>query len=627
MVDVLTYQATKVYTPQTSEYAALAKGVQTLGEGIASGVKTIAKAEEGKEKRELETAKVTAKMNAEIEKQNKALMKEKASAYDKVLDAQADNLAQRFQIDLARQTGFINAQYNDDPLNPEKEKQIRAVAQDLQAQYLEKIPQASRERFTEKSNSKTNEYILSDIKSSVKKQIEDGDKTAAENVRSATDNAMTYASEGNFTGVRDNFIESRGDLENYLSGVMNPENQAIAMRQFDQNYIASMIKGVAQNNPQLARELKDNPAAVSAILINADYITELALRNELNMGMEQIDGMEFPKNARYRKEKEQAKLLNSVGLVEIEYDEGGQTKTTLASPNANPQMTRYTAELLSGGAGKDLDMAIKQAELAQKAKLEQARYDGAVQSVFHANYQNLDRIKNSDLYKSGDKYTVEFADKYEKAINEKREILNDAVKMTPEELHKAYKDFTKSLEKIDGKSIDPVIDSYTQMSKIQAALSLVRDDQGMGEYVQKAFENAVTNQDFRSGLTQTIRNNWTPVGSYLFAGESARDSQTFANRHQERNTIKAENEAMAGFLALAGQGRLDEAKKYYTDKRNAFYDGIYSEFVDMNAILNAWKEGKQANVKIGNALYCAVERDGDGQILFEPLMTKVNYNG
>lgn len=630
MVEVLTYKATKVYTPQTNEWAQRAKDVEAIGKTVSGGLKDLAKIEQGKEKQELEKEKQVRKTNEEIEKQNKALAKEKANAYDKVLDAQADDLAQRWQIDLARQTRVINQQFELDPLSPEKENQIRAVAKDLQEQYVSKMSPENRERFISKTNSKTNEYILTDVKNIVKEQVAQSKNMMADNVKFAVKDAEQLAAMGDFDALHKNFIESRGDLENYLSGMMSEENKNIALRQFDQNYLTAIVKSVANNNPTLAREMKDNPAALGAILSGGDYVGELATRAELNAGLEQIDGMEFPKNARYQKQKEQAKLMNSLGLVELDYDNGGQKALTLASSNANPQLTRYSAELIGGGVGKDIDVAIKQAENIQQAKLQQAKYDGAVQSIFTASYNNLDTIKNSDLYKNGDEYTVGFADRYEKMLNDRRENMNNAVKISDDDLHQAYKDFTKTLEQIDGKSINPVIDAYTQLSKIQAALSVRegRGNEAVAQQLQQAFEDAVINQDFRSGLTQTIRNNWTPpLAGFGISGEQARDKTTFANRNQEVKTIKAENEAIAGFLALAGQGRLDEARQFYTSKRNAFYDGIYSNYIDMDSVLNAWKEGKQATVTIGNALYSAVERDADGQILFEPKMTKVKYNG
>ena len=629
MVDVITYKATKVYTPQTNEWAERATLAQKIGSGLSEMAKTTGKIIEGKEKQDLAQKKEIAKFNADIAKENKkqlqALESERKSAYDKMMDAQADDLAQRFQIELARQTGVINQQFELDPLNPEKENQTRAVAKDLQAQWLEKIPQASRERFIEKTNSKTNEYILTDVKSAVKKQLEDSDKMMGDNIKFAVKDAERLAGMGDFDAVQKNFVQSRSELEQYLTGIMNPEEQAIAMRQFDRNYVSAVVKSVANQNPQLARELKDNPAAVSAILSGGDYVGELAVRAELNNGMEKIDGMEFPKNARYQREKEQAKLVNSLGLVELDYDNGGKKGLTLASSSADPQLTRYTAELLGGGVSDDLDVAIKQAENVQKAQLEKARYDGAVQSVFTASYQNLDQLKNSDLYKKGDEYTVGFANRYEQMLNDRRDTMNNAVKMSDEDFRKAYTEFGSYLEKIDGKSINPVIDAYTQLTKIQAAMSVRGGSSEDGVALQTAFENAVANQDFRSGLTQTIRNHWVPKGNYLFAGETARNSDMFAGRHQERETIKAENEALAGFLTLAGQGRLDEARKYYTDKRNAFYDSIYSNWIDMDSVYKAWAEGKAAKVPINGGLYSAVERDADGQILFEPLMTKVAY--
>lgn len=629
MVDVITYKATKVYTPQTNEWAERAALAQKIGSGLSETAKATGKIIEGKEKQDLAQKKQTAEFNAAIAKENKkqlqALESERKSAYDKMMDAQADDLAQRFQIELARQTGVINQQFELDPLNPEKENQTRAVAKDLQAQWLEKIPQASRERFIEKTNTKTNEYILSDVKSAVKKQLENSDQMMGDNIKFAVKDAERLAGMGDFDAVQKNFVQSRSELEQYLTGIMNPEEQAIAMRQFDRNYVSAVIKSVANQNPQLARELKDNPAAVSAILSGGDYVGELAVRAELNKGTEQIAGMEFPKNTRYQREKEQAKLVNSLGLVELDYDNGGKKGLTLASSSADPKLTRYTAELLGGGVSEDLDVAIKQAENVQKAQLDQARYDGAVQSVFTASYQNLDQLKNSDLYKNGDEYTVGFANRYEKMLNDRRDTLNNAVKMSDEDFRKAYTEFGSYLEKIDGKSIDPVIDAYTQLTKIQAAMSVRGGSSEDGVALQTAFENAVTNQDFRSGLTQTIRNHWVPKGNYLFAGETARNSDMFASRHQERETIKAENEALAGFLALAGQGRLDEARKYYTDKRNAFYDSIYANWIDMDSVYKAWAEGKAAKVPINGGLYSAVERDADGEILFEPLMTKVAY--
>lgn len=629
MVDVITYKATKVYTPQTNEWAERAALAQDIGRAAAGITKAVGKIAEGAEKKDLAQKKEIAKFNADIAKENKkqlqALESQRKTAYDKMMDAQADDLAQRFQIELARQTGVINQQFELDPLNPEKENQTRAVAKDLQAQWLEKIPQASRERFIEKTNSKTNEYILTDVKSAVKKQLENSDQMMGDNIKFAVKDAERLAGMGDFDAVQKNFVQSRSELEQYLTGIMNPEEKDIAERQFDRGYVSALIKGVAVQNPQLARELKDNPAAVAAILSGGDYVGELAVRAELNKGTEQIAGMEFPKNTRYQREKEQAKLVNSLGLVELDYDNGGKKGLTLASSSADPQLTRYTAELLSGGVSEDLDVAIKEAENVQKTQLEKARYDGAVQSVFTASYQNLDQLKNSDLYKKGDEYTVGFAQRYEKMLNDRRDTMNNAVKMSDEDFRKAYTEFGSYLEKIDGRNINPVIDAYTQLTKIQAAMSVRGGSSEDGVALQTAFENAVANQDFRSGLTQTIRNHWVPKGNYLFAGETARNSDMFASRHQERETIKAENEALAGFLALAGQGRLDEARKYYTDKRNAFYDSIYANWIDMDSVYKAWAEGKAAKVPINGGLYSAVERDADGEILFEPLMTKVAY--
>ena len=155
MVEVLTYKATKVYTPQTNEWAQRAKDVEAIGKTVSGGLKDLAKMEEKKEiKAEKEAAKVK-------------------TAYDKVQEAHTDDNAQRWQIDLQRQTAFIESQYKNDPLNPEKEKQIRAVAKDLQAQWLETMPEDQRQRFIEKTNSKTNEYILTNIKDNVKDQIKE----------------------------------------------------------------------------------------------------------------------------------------------------------------------------------------------------------------------------------------------------------------------------------------------------------------------------------------------------------------------------------------------------------------------------------------------------------------------
>lgn len=655
MVDVITYKATKVYTPQTNEWAEKAALAQDIGRAAAGITKAAGKIAEGAEKKDLAQKKEVAKFNSEIAKENKkqlqALESQRKTAYDKMMDAQADDLAQRFQIELARQTGVINQQFKLDPLNPEKENQTRAVAKDLQAQWLEKIPQASRERFIEKTNSKTNEYILTDVKSAVKEQLKQSDQMMGDNIKFAVKDAERLAGMGDFDAVQKNFVQSRSELEQYLTGIMSPEEKDIAERQFDRSYVSALIKGVAVQNPQLARELKDNPAAVAAILSGGDYVGELAVRAELNKGTEQIAGMEFPKNARYQKEKEQAKLVNSLGLVELDYDNGGKKGLTLASSSADPQLTRYTAELLGGGVSEDLDVAIKQAENVQKAQLDKARYDGAVQSVFTASYQNLDQLKDSDLYKKGDEYTVGFAQRYEQMLNDRRDALNNAVQISDEELSKAISDYTKSLEKIDGADINPVVDAYTKLSKIQAAVSanpklsrlnsvkkFIGNIPGAEIYadmipstsdLQKSFEEAVKNQNFRSDITTTISKHWVPQISPTWFSIKPKEQNNklreLATSNQELATLRAENEAVAGFLALAGQGRIDDAKNYYLSKRNAYYDSIYSNIIDMDSVYASLAEGKKPIININGGM-CYVEgRDTDGQLLFEPLMTKVAY--
>ena len=657
MVDILTYKATEVYTPKTNKWAYLAKDVQAIGKTVAGGVKAWAKQEAKKEREELAQQKEVRKQNEQIEKQNVAMAKQKAGAYDKMLDAQADNAAQRFQIDLARQTAFINQQYSTDPTNPEKENQIRAVAKDLQAQYMEKMPQATRKRFMSKTETKTNEYILSDLKDSIKGQLKDTDNIIADGINTSIADAQKYAQMGDFDAVNQTFISKRGELEDYLSGLMTPEQQQIALRQFDQKYMTSVLKSIAEENPDLARDFKNNPAATSALLSGGDYLTELALRSELNDGQEQIDGMTFDKNGRYQKEKERAKLVNSLGLVPIEYNNGGEKALTLASSSADPELTSYTAELLGGAAGKDLDLAIKNADNTQKAKLAQAQYDGAVQSVLRPSYENLAQIKNSQLYKDGDKATRDFADRYEQIVKGREEAADGAANMTDEELSDAYANFVKALEKIDGKSIEPIMEAQKWNAKIQAAWS-VREvpkwygqwsDQNAGvvlpegyrgasssslftdpykkaqQEVQQAFENAVINQDFRAGLTQTVKNHWVAPDRSIFAGETPVDKETFLNRPQERSTRKAENEAILGMVTLFNQGRMADGVNFYNQKRNEFYDQVYSNYFDIDAVNKALSEGKNPFVCLNNQLMCCVGRDTDGNLLFEPQMTKVKY--
>lgn len=615
MVDVLTYKATKVYTPQTNEWASLAKDVQAFGKGVADTLKGLGKTAEAQEKKESKQAK-----------ENERLATQARSQVDKVEEARADNRAIEYEIALTRQTQAINAQYKDNPTSPEKEAQIRAVGKDLQEQMSANMSPVMKNRFLTQTEKKTNEYVLSTIKADMKDMVKDADETMGAGITTSIADAKNYAKMQDYDAIASTYKEQRASLENFLAGTMPKEQQDLALRAFDRRYITGVFEGISEVSPDLAREFKNNPAAVAQVLAGGDYLTELALRSELNKGIEQIDGMEFAKNGRYQKEKQQAKLVNSLGLVELEYDDGGQKALTLSSQNISPALTTYTAELMGGATGKDLDYMIKQADNVQKGKLAQAKYDGAVQSIFTTSYNNLEQIKNSDLYKNGDEYTVGLAERYEKMLNDRREALNNAMKMTDEDLRVAYDDFNKALEKIDGKSINPVIDAYTQLSRIQAALSVRdgRDNDKDSDDLQQAFQNAVIDKDFRSGLTQTIRNHWTPPVR-RFSGELARDTTTFANRVQEVETIKAENEAIAGFLALAGQGRLDDARQFYVDKRNSFYDNIYANWIDIDSVLNAWKEGKRANVQIGNAMYTAVERDADGQILFEPLMTKVKY--
>ena len=609
MVEVLTYKATKVYTPQTSEYAGMAKGIEAVGKGIASGVKTIGKEAERHEK---EAAKVKAK--------DEALAKQARALQDKVQEAQADDFVQRYEIELARQTQVINAQYKDDPTNPEKEKQIRAIGKDIQAQLAEQLPQANRQRFFEKAETKTNNYVLTNLKDGLKSQFDDFKEQSQNNARQTLENIKVNSTWGNFDGVHKGYIEGRENLENYVSGIMTPDQAAITLRQYDRQTITSLIDGVAKNNPDFARELKDNPAAIASILGGGDYLTELATRSELNKGTEQIDGMTFDKNGRYQKEKERAKLVNSLGIVEIDYNNGGQPAKTLASSYANPELTKYVAELMGGGVGRDLDMSIKQAENVQKAKLEKATYDGMVGTTLNANYQVLDQLKNSPEYQNGDPKIVEYADQLEQALDAKADYYDKAAEMSDEDLNAAIDDFVKSLDKIDGQNITPIVDSYKKLTKVQAGLSVrksniegqaveseqVKDMIAVGavtpQDVQKAasksvvskateleqmFKNAVDNQDFRSAITQNLAENWELPG--FFAMSPSSDKSVAANRQAEKALIKAQNEARMGFMQLMNQGRQEDAIKYYTDKKYEFYDNAYNNVINMSAVNNSGK--------------------------------------
>lgn len=490
MVEVLTYKATKVYTPQTSEWAERAKDVEAIGKTVSGGLKDLAKMEEKKE------------IKAEAEA--KAVAKEKKAAYDKMLDAQADNFAQNYQIELVRQTQLINAQYKDDPTNPEKENQIRAVAKDLQAQMAEKLPQENRQRFFQKAETKTNDYILSDLKAELKNQFDDFKNQSENNVRQTLENIKVNSVWGDFGGAHKRYLEGRENLENYVSGIMTPDETALALRQYDKQTISALIDGVARNNPDFARELKDNPAAIAAILGGGDYLTELATRSELNKGTEQIDGMTFDKNGRYQKEKERAKLVNSLGVVEIDYDNDGQPAKTTASSSANPKLTKYVAELMGGGVGRDIDLSIKQAENAQKAKLEKAKYDGAVQAVLDASYQNLDKIKNSNLYKNGDEYTVKLADEYGKMLDGRNAIIGSGKEVSLAELNEAYNDLGKLLEQIDGRDYQPVLDSYITLAKVENGLNEYAPAEDTYSKMEKVYQRAVTDPEFRDNLTKTI---------------------------------------------------------------------------------------------------------------------------
>lgn len=490
MVEVLTYKATKVYTPQTNEWAQRAKDVEAIGKTVSGGLKDVAKMEEKKE------------IKAEAEA--KAAAKEKKATYDKMLDAQADNFAQKYQIELVRQTQLINAQYKDDPTNPEKENQIRAVAKDLQAQMAEKLPQENRQRFFQKAETKTNDYILSDLKAKLKDQFDNFKNRSENNVRQTLENIKVNSVWGDFDGAHKRYIEGRENLENYISGIMTPDEAALALRQYDKQTISALIDGVARNNPDFARELKDNPAAVAAILGGGDYLTELATRSELNKGTEQIDGMTFDKNGRYQKEKERAKLINSLGVVEIDYDNAGKSAKTLASGAANPKLTKYVAELMGGGVGRDLDVSIKQAENSQKARLEKAQYDGAVKSVFDACYQNLDKLKDSDLYKRGDKYTVDFTNNYENMLNERKAIIDSGKRMSLVELNESCNNLGTLLEQIDGKNPQPILDSYVELAKVENGLGESLPDEDTYSKLENVYKRAVIDPEFRDSLTKTI---------------------------------------------------------------------------------------------------------------------------
>lgn len=490
MVDVLTYKATKVYTPQTNEWADAAKTAQAAGKQLSGTLKDLGKKAEVKEKQEAA--------------EQKALAKEKKSDYDKIKGVQANNFAQRYQIDLARQTAFINERYTEDPTNPEKENEIRAVAKDLQAVWSEKIPQDVREEFLKQAKTKTNDYILSDLKSGVAKQIKDADKDVQDSIGISLEKGRVSAGTGNFDEVRKNFIEERSNLQEYMLGRMHPEDADIALRQYDRKYITNVINGIASYNPQLAQEIKDNPAAMAQILGGGDFLTELATRSELNKGMEQIDGMEFPKNGRYQKEKERAKLMNSLGVVEVEYNNGGQPAKTISSASANPELTRYVAELTGGGVGKDLDLAIKNANNTQKAKLEQAKYDGEVQAILSASYSDLDKIKGSDLYNSGDEGVVDFANRYEKMLDERKKTIDANKPLSLLELNEAYNNLGLSLSKIDGKDTEPVLDSYAILASIETGMnnSLPADD--TYSKLESVYQRAVLEPEFRDNLVKTI---------------------------------------------------------------------------------------------------------------------------
>lgn len=637
MVDVLTYKATKVYTPQTNEWADAAKTVQAAGKQLSSTLKDLSKREKVKEN--------------QAAAEQKALVKEKKTAYDKVLDAQADDFVQRYQIELVRQTQLINAQYKDDPANPEKENQIRAVGKDIQAQLAEQLPQENRQRFFQKAETKTNDYILSDLKANLKDQFDDFKRQNENNARQTLENIKINSVWGNFDGVHKGYIEGRENLENYVSGIMTPDQAAITLRQYDRQTITALIDGVAKNNPDFARELKNNPAAIASILSGGDYLTELATRSELNKGTEEIDGMTFDKNGRYQKEKERAKLVNSLGIVEIDYNNGGQPAKTLASSYANPELTKYVAELMGGVVGRDLDMSIKQAENVQKAKLEKATYDGMVGTTLNANYQVLDQLKNSPEYQKGDPKIVAYANQLEQALDAKADYYDKAAEMSDEDLNAAIDDFVKSLDKIDGQNITPIVDSYKKLTKVQAGLSVrksniegqavesepVKDMIAIGavtpQDVQKAasksvvskateleqmFKNAVDNQDFRSAITQNLAENWELPG--FFAMSPSSDKSVAANRQAEKALIKAQNEARMGFMQLMNQGRQEDAIKYYTDKKYEFYDNAYNNVINMSAVKQEWQEHDYATAVINGVLYKVnKQRDTSGKIVVEPL--------
>ena len=493
MVDVLTYKATKVYTPQTNEWADAAKTVQAAGKQLSSTLKDLGRQAEKQEKQE-----------AAQKAKDEALAKQARALQDKVQEAQADDFVQRYQIELVRQTQLINAQYKNDPTNPEKENQIRAVGKDIQAQLAEQLPQENRQRFFQKAETKTNDYILSDLKANLKNQFDDFKEQSENNARQTLENIKVNSVWGDFEGAHKRYIEGRENLENYISGIMTPDQAAITLRQYDRQTITALIDGVAKNNPDFARELKDNPAAIASILGGGDYLTELATRSELNKGIEQIDGITFDKNGRYQKEKERAKLVNSLGVVEIDYNNGGQPAKTLASSYANPELTKYVAELMGGGVGRDLDMSIKQAENAQKARLEKAQYDGAVQSVFDACYQNLDKLKASDLYKKGDKYTVDFTNKYENMLNERKAIIDSGKRMSLVELNESCNNLGRLLEQVDGKDTQPVLDSYVALAKVENGLTESLPDEDTYTKLENVYKRAVTDPEFRDNLTKTI---------------------------------------------------------------------------------------------------------------------------
>lgn len=255
MVDIIRRKNVDLVSPDVSSGAkATANAIKTIGTGVGSVMEKYGK------KAELQQAKADKEYQSEVQqnlKEAHTRLVNEQKAFDAADKMVATDRAGRLKNDLLR---WNLAQRENNPSyigTAEHEKRMRDEYARLSNLYGQGLGEAGKAEFTQKTQSAVNDFIGNDVKWAYQQKIKQGEESAKQIAETMNKTAGMYGANGDVEGFKESHKESRDKLKEYIENTA-PAGANPALYELDKKSLVDFMTNMAQTDPVKAKAIMDS---------------------------------------------------------------------------------------------------------------------------------------------------------------------------------------------------------------------------------------------------------------------------------------------------------------------------------------------------------------------------------